>query len=107
MVKLVGFIKKRPKLTPAAFAAHWLGIHAAIARGFPGLRGYRINLVDRVEHHDAAYESFSELWFESREGLDAAFTGPVGAQIAADIPNFIGELVRVVVDEHEVALPGG
>jgi uncharacterized protein (TIGR02118 family) len=107
MVKLVGFIRKRQDLTTEAFAAHWLGVHAAIARAFPGLRRYRINLIDRARYPEAAYDGFSELWFDSRAALDAAFAGPVGARIAADIPNFIGELARVVVDEHEVALPPG
>jgi len=34
--------------------------------------------------------------------LDAAFAGPVGQRIAADIPEFIGMLTLVVVQEHVV-----
>ncbi len=105
MVKLVGLIRKRDGMTDAAFAAHWLGTHTAIARRLPGLRRYTVNLMDRGRFPDAAYDGFSELWFDSQEALDAAFAGPVGAEITADIPEFIGRLVRVVVDEQEIALP--
>lgn len=100
MVKLVGLIQKRPDLSTEAFHAHWLGVHAEIARTLPGLRRYTVNFIDRAQHPDSAYDGFSELWFDSREVPDAAFAGPEGARITADILRFIGTLTRVVVDEH-------
>ncbi len=102
MVKLVGLIRKRPDLSWEAFQRHWLDTHAQLAARLPGLRRYTINLVDRGAFPAAAYDGFSELWFDSREALDVAFAGPEGQAIERDIPAFIGELVRVVVEEHEI-----
>lgn len=102
MVKLVGFIRKREDLSFESFRAHWLGTHTQIARQLPGLRRYTVNFIDRAQHPDSAYDGFSELWFDSREALDRAFMPPTVNALAADIPRFIGELVRVIVDEQEV-----
>lgn len=102
MVKLVGLVRKRADLTTEAFFAHWLDTHTKLASRLPGLRRYTVNLIDREQFPNAAYDGFSELWFDSREALDDAFSGPAGVAIVADIPLFIGELVRVVVDEREI-----
>ncbi len=102
MVKLVGFIRKRADLTLEEFRFHWLETHTKLAGGLPGLKRYTVNLIDREQYPNSAYDGFSELWFDSREALDAAFSGPGVTSVTADIPLFIGELVRVVVDEREI-----
>lgn len=102
MVKLAGLIRKREDLSPGEFRAHWLGTHAALAARLPSLRRYTINVIDRQKYPDAVYDGFSELWFDSGEALVAAFSGPAGRAIEEDIPRFIGQLVRVVVEEREI-----
>jgi uncharacterized protein (TIGR02118 family) len=102
MVKLVGLIVRRADLSPRDFQAHWLETHAKLASKLPGLRRYSINLINRDVYPNALYDGFSELWFDSREALDSAFAGPAGQAIEGDIPRFIGELVRVIVDEREI-----
>jgi len=102
VVKLVGLIRKRADLSADEFRTHWLDVHSKLAASLPGLHSYTINLIDREQFPDAAYDGFSELWFDSKEALDAAFAGPAGQAIGADIPKFIGELVRVIVDETEI-----
>jgi uncharacterized protein (TIGR02118 family) len=102
MVKLVGLIRKRGDLTTEQFRAHWLEIHAPLARQLPGLRRYTVNFIDREASPNAVYDGFSELWFDSTEALDAALASPIGEAIAADIPKFMDELVRVIVEEHPI-----
>jgi uncharacterized protein (TIGR02118 family) len=102
MIKLVGLIRKRADLTTAQFRAHWLEVHAPLARQFPGLRRYAVNFIDRDATPNAAYDGFSELWFDSAAALDAALTSPIGEAIAQDIPKFMDELVRVIVEEHPI-----
>ena len=102
MLKMVGLIRQRTDLSSEAFQAHWLGTHSAIARRLPGLRRYVVNFIDRADVPEAEYDGFSELWFDSRAAMDEAFKGPVGAEIEADIPRFIGSLTRVIIDEHEI-----
>ena len=102
MVKLVGLIRKRSDLTTEQFRAHWLEVHAPLARQFPGLRRYSVNFIDREANPNAVYDGFSELWFDSAEALDVALAGHIGEAIAADIPKFMDELVRVIVEEHPI-----
>jgi uncharacterized protein (TIGR02118 family) len=102
MVKLVGLIRKRSDLTAEQFRAHWLEVHAPLARQFPGLRRYSVNFIDREATPTAAYDGFSELWFDTAEALNAALASPIGEAIAADIAEFMDELVRVIVEEHPI-----
>ena len=102
MVKLVGLIRKRSDLTTEQFRAHWLEVHAPLARQFPGLRRYAVNFIDREATPGAAYDGFSELWFDSAEALEAALASPIGEAIATDIPKFMDELVRAIVEEHPI-----
>jgi uncharacterized protein (TIGR02118 family) len=102
MVKLVGLIRKRSDLTTEQFRAHWLEVHAPLARQLPGLRRYAVNFIDRKAVPNAAYDGFSELWFDSAEALEAALAGPIGQAIAQDISKFMDELVRVIVEEHSI-----
>lgn len=102
MVKLIGLIRKRQDLSFEVFRNHWLGTHAQLAGQLPGLRRYTVNIIDRTRFPASAYDGFSELWFDSQEALDRAFSPPAVDALAADIPRFIGELTRVVVDEHEM-----
>ncbi len=107
MVKLVGMIRRRPDLPYEEFTDHWLRVHAKIAARLPGLRRYSINFIDRNRFPNSVYDGFSELWFDSQEALDAAFAGPIGEAIGADIPAFMSELVRVIVDERVILEPAG
>ena len=102
MVKLVGLIRKRPDLSAEAFVRHWLDVHAKLAATLPGLRRYAVNVIDRGAYPAAAYDGFSERRFDSREALDEVLVSSAGAAIADDIPRFIGELTRVVVEEHVI-----
>jgi uncharacterized protein (TIGR02118 family) len=102
MVKLVGLIRKRSDLTTEQFRAHWLEVHAPLARQFPGLRRYSVNFIDREATPNAVYDGFSELWFDSEDALNAALGSPIAEAIAADIPRFMDELVRVIVEEHPI-----
>ena len=102
MVKLVGLLRKREDLSTQEFQAYWLGTHTAIARRLPGLRRYSVNLIDREQFPESSYDGFSELWFDSLEAFHAAFASPEGQEVTRDIPKFIGQLTRVVVDEHAI-----
>ena len=107
MVKLVGMIRRRPDMPYDEFTDHWLRVHTKLAAQLPGLHRYAINFIDRRQFPNSVYDGFSELWFDSQEALDAAFAGPVGQAIAADIPAFMSELVRVTVDERVILAPTG
>jgi uncharacterized protein (TIGR02118 family) len=62
-------------------------------------------MIDRRRYPDAAYDVISELWFDSVEENDAAFASPAGVTLLTDIPNFVDELVGVMVEERQIVWP--
>lgn len=103
--KRIGFLKKRKDLTQEQFFAHWQNVHAVLCQKIPGLQRYAVNMIDKNQFPNSAYDGFSELWFESKEAHDAAFASPEGVELLADIPNFVEELYGVLVDERRYIWP--
>jgi uncharacterized protein (TIGR02118 family) len=101
MVKRVSLARRRQGMSKEAFAEHWLGPHAEIARRIPGLRGYVINLIHDPEV--AGWDGIAETWFDSREDALAGFASePIRSELAADRPLFLDEVRVFFVDEHAV-----
>lgn len=105
MIKLVGLVAKHPDLSIDDFRRHWLEVHVPIARRMPGVHRYTVNFVDRSEFPEAAYDGFSEQWFDSREALDHALSSSVADEVAHDHPSWIKDVTPVVVEEHSVIGP--
>lgn len=88
------------------FVAYWLGPHAEIARRIPLIRGYVINLIEDPDL--AGWDGIAETWFDTREDAVRAFeTGPVAAELTADRPKFLDQVVVVSVEEYEIMKPPG
>ncbi len=81
------------------FARHWTTTHAALALRLPGLRGYRIDLIERWVDAEERWDGFGEVWFDSEEAMEDAFAS-LADEFAADRALFIAESFRVIVDEH-------
>ena len=99
MFKAIILLTRKESATREEFRDWWLGEHAELARGLPGLRGLRFNL---VQSKDAGYDGVSELWFDSRQAFDAAYAGAHGKKVAADSLAHVSRRVRLFVDEHTV-----
>jgi uncharacterized protein (TIGR02118 family) len=99
MFKAIILLARKEGATRAEFRQWWLGPHAELARGLPGLRGLRFNL---VESGDAGVDGISELWFDSREAFDAAYESEHGKRVAADSLANVGRRERLFVDETVV-----
>ena len=102
----------RPEgMSPEAFLRHWTEVHGPMVRAMPGVRRYvQDHVVDTLLRDDAAMgpphpDGLSEIWFDSRDALEAAFASPAGQAALADTANFIGRATTVVVAE-KVVIPG-
>jgi uncharacterized protein (TIGR02118 family) len=104
MVKRISLARRRHSISRAAFAEHWLGPHAQIARGIPGIRGYLINVVQ--DPADSEWDGLAETWFESRESAIRAFASePTRTLLAEDRPKFLERVDILFVSEHVVVAP--
>jgi uncharacterized protein (TIGR02118 family) len=97
MFKAIILLERREGTTKEEFRQWWLGPHAKLARGLPGLRGLRFNV---VESEGATSDGISELWFDSREAFDAAYASTHGRRVAADSLANVGRRERLFVSER-------
>ncbi|PPC74206.1 EthD family reductase [Pokkaliibacter plantistimulans] len=97
--KHVGLITKKKDQSFEEFVDHWLKVHSDIAVHVPGLRKYVINPIDREKYPDSPIDGFSELWFDSLEAAEEAFSSPAGREAFADVPNFADHVAVTYLTE--------
>lgn len=104
MFKAIILLQRRSDMSREDFRAWWLGAHASLALGLPGLRGLSFNLVEG----DGAGEvdGVSELWFDDRAAFDAAYASDHGKAVAADSMAHVARRERLFVTEHALRVPG-
>ena len=106
MIKRVSLVRRKPELSRDEFLAHWMGPHADIVRQLPGLRGLRFGVVERWTPEEAGWDGVGELWFDSPEDADRAFsTEPYLSMLVEDRAKFLGEAQSCLVEEHTVVAP--
>lgn len=89
MLKFMVVLYRRPDLTAYQFRRHLEGVHAPLAKVLPGLKMYRQNYaVASPNRRHPGWDAIVELYFESREVLEAAWASPQGAASDADLPLF-------------------
>lgn len=90
MLKFMVVIYRRADLTAAQFRDHLEQNHAPLARALPGLKKYRQNLVaDDPKRKHPGWDAIVELYFESRQAMEAAWDSPQGIASDADLPLFV------------------
>ena len=111
MLKLVLLFRREPAMSPEEFATYWREHHVPLVKRVPGVLRYRISPV--LESPDAEtppYDGMAELFFATREALDAALASSETRDTALDARRFIarGSIVRLVTTEEWIVPgPGG
>lgn len=89
MLKFMVVLYRRPDLSAAQFREHLEQIHAPLAKSLPGLKHYKQNHVSsEPTRPHPGWDAIIELYFESREAMEAAWNSPQGAASDADLPLF-------------------
>ncbi|HVN19498.1 MAG TPA: EthD family reductase [Dongiaceae bacterium] len=89
MLKFMVVLYRRPDLSPEQFREHLEQTHAALAKRLPGLRRYKQNHVSAdAKRRHPGWDAIVELYFDSRESMEAAWASPEGAASDADLPLF-------------------
>ena len=88
----------------AAFNARYFPAHVDLVKKFPGLRRVEVS---RGLGKDAPYWLMAEMIFENRDTLMAAMGSPEVAAAVADVQEFAGDFLTVMLaDEVESWEPG-
>jgi uncharacterized protein (TIGR02118 family) len=90
MLKFMVVIYRKPELTVAEFRRHLQTIHGPLAQQLPGLKKYIQNFVsDDSKRESPGWDAIVELFFESRDAMEAAWKSPQGKASDADLPLFV------------------
>lgn len=105
MIKLIMLFRRAEAVTPEQFVSHWREVHIPLVTQLPGILRYTISpLPESPDGREVPFDGMAELYFESRETLDAALASPATAATARDARNFIerGSITRLIVEEQTV-----
>lgn len=115
MIKVIGFLARRPDMAAADFLRHWRDVQAPAWRSLPGLRGAVLNVP--AEYHSRAdvpllaiapFDVIEELWFDNLAAWDAARASSAGQAMRAEEARSLSALRRFVTEEAwQVPMPAG
>jgi uncharacterized protein (TIGR02118 family) len=88
---------------PDAFEKYYAEIHVPLALKIPGLVRFEAGKAVGSPTGAPAYFFLAELWFESRQHLEAASNTPEGKAATADVANFATGGVTMLVGEISTA----
>ena len=109
MIKRMSLLKRKPEMTSEQFDEHWLKIHGPMIAELPGLRHYvqnkpseKVSGAAQIPVTDAGdqVDGITELYFDSVEDMEAAYTSEQGQKCFADGQLFIGSATTFTVTER-------
>jgi uncharacterized protein (TIGR02118 family) len=101
VIKVISLIKRSDELSLDEFRTWALEQHAPMGKQLPGLREYRMSV---VENDDPAlpYHAVSELYFDDEEAFAAAFATDAGKAAGADVAAHASDRARLVTREERI-----
>ncbi len=97
MVKLVALYKKPAELED--FDKHYDAVHIPLVRKYPGLRKLEVTRITGAPIGETKFHVMAEMYFDSREALDAALASQEGKAVARDLLSFAAPLITVFIGE--------
>jgi uncharacterized protein (TIGR02118 family) len=94
MVKLIALYRK-PSDT-AGFDQHYEKVHTPLVLKYPGLRRLEVTRITGAPLGDTKYYLMAEMYFDSKDAMDAALASREGKAVARDLLNFAPDLVTVL-----------
>ena len=94
MVKLIALYKKPDDA--AAFDKHYSEVHTPIVKKLPGLRQLEISKITGSAIGETPNYLLCEMYFDSKEALDAALASPAGRAAGKDLMGFAAKYVTLM-----------
>lgn len=108
MIKTIGLLTRRPDWSHEQFMAHWVEMHAPLARAVPGLLRYVQNHISGertradIPALDLSIDGIAELWFADRASYETALASAEMKTLHADGAKFIGRIKSYIVEEKTI-----
>ena len=99
MYKVIGIIKRPQGMSFDAFKTWWLTEHAPKVKKWPGLVKYHINLCTTP---DQVFDGMAEVWFSTREAMDAVFHTPEGQAARNGATATASNIAILLTEEHVI-----
>ena len=81
-----------------AFDRHYDGTHAVLAAKMPGIRSYTVcRPGPDADGNKPAFHLVAVVTWDSEEAMQAALSGPEGQEAVADLANFAGAGVEILL----------
>ncbi len=107
MIAAISMMKRRSDISVAQFRKHWLDPHGVMTAELPKVRYYVQSHVVESPHTNALARKldllgFPELWFDSYEDRQVAYTSKRIAECNVDSEQFVGAVKRLVTEPKDV-----
>jgi uncharacterized protein (TIGR02118 family) len=98
--KYTAGLKRRPDMDREAFAHWWLERHVPYVKRFPGMRKYRVSLVESGP--ETVVDGVAEVWFEDIATLRRVTASEVVKEAQQHSVAHTSDRIRLVVEEHRI-----
>lgn len=89
LTKFIVVLHKRNDLSDAQFRDFLGDVHGHLAKALPGLKQYVQNYpADDPSRHPPRWNAIVELYWDTREEMEAAWRSPEGQRATADLAAF-------------------
>lgn len=102
MYRLLFASYRRKNLTRKQFLDHYLTVHVAIARRFPGLRDYQIFPMPADAPDTGGPDAYATMAFDNEEAFKALVASPVFAEAVRDNETQLDHYDTCIVDHVRV-----
>jgi len=99
MIKLIALY--RTPSDAVEFDKHYFEVHIPLVRKFPGLRKVEVTRVTGAPIGEAKYHLMAEMYFDSKDAMDAALGSAEGKAVTRDIMSFAADVITVFHGEPE------
>ena len=94
MVKLIA-LYKRPN-DVSSFDKHYTEVHTPLVKKLPGLRQMEISRITGSAIGETPEYLLCEMYFDSKDALDAALASPAGRAAGKDLMGFAAKYVTLM-----------
>ena len=104
MIKVFSLLRRPEGWSRERFHRWWLEEHVPLVTGLPGLRKYRVCLVQGSTTHEGRepWDGLAELWFDSRAALEAAWSSDAGLAAVGHSKATVSDRLVLITEEHAI-----